>query len=104
MARTKQTMSLDDKRETAAAKEPASKKNTPPKKSTSSKKASSKKPTENGMFTQIGKGKCHCCGKTNHNCADCNKQLSTPKSEWCIDKNKEVQMCNEPQQLKKFQE
>ena len=55
------------------------------------KKENPKKLEENSIFAQIGKGKCYCCGKTNHNYADCTKRLSTPKSEWYINKNKEVQ-------------
>ena len=56
------------------------------------KKETPKKLEENSVFARIGKGKCHCCGETNHeDHADCTKCLSAPKSEWHINKNKEVQ-------------
>ena len=55
------------------------------------KKENPKRIEENSIFAQIGKGRCYCCGKTNHNYEDCTKRLSTPKSEWHINKNKEVQ-------------
>ena len=48
----------------------------------------------NLSFAQLSKGSCYCCGQRGHPFSDCPKKATTPKSQWHINKNKEVQQYN----------
>ena len=43
----------------------------------------------------ITRGKCYCCGRTNHTFSDCRFKNQTPKDQWYINKNKEVKQYNQ---------
>ena len=48
----------------------------------------------NLSFAQPGRGGCCCCGQRGHAFSDCPKKATTSKSQWHINKNKEVQQYN----------
>ena len=46
-------------------------------------------------FAQFKKGKCYCCGKTDHPYQDCPKRSALTKDQWWINKQKDVQQYNQ---------
>ena len=46
-------------------------------------------------FAQFKRGKCYCCGKTDHAYQDCNKRSTTTKDQWWISKQRDIQQYNQ---------